>query len=431
MRNFLKVGIILFLAVLTVMPVSAQKDADEQDFVYRRSSLYPILLETDPVFDTPEDADLNTIVMKAYGEAPFPDKYNDHRLADVSFKFNEYITLSADEAKEMANEDGKEKGRKKDQKYMAAAEKFLAEKDVARGMVAKWFNRSEKGGFDMSLIHERGAYNAGTLEVELASGSKRGMAMLKDAGEELIKNSFVVINRMRFVKNEPIARATRDIALIAASKIKQDMLRLAAETAAKVAYEATKDGYSVWTVSYLYQLEWNDEIANNFYMNMWMDDSSIDEERKKLFETTDIFKLNFVGFEKSKSLVLFSVGKSKEMILTQATVRNIDRTYVKLQKSFDVFKTKTPITGTGPLVAPIGMKDGVSKGTKFDVLEMIWDEKEGVTTYKVVGKVKAKEVWDNRFTLGEEDTKANEDGTVKGTVFKGKGEVGMLLRQKK
>jgi hypothetical protein len=429
MRNLLRAGIILLLAFITIMPTFAQDGED--DFIYRRSSLYPILLETDPVFDTPEDKDLNDIVMKAYGEAPFPDKYNDHRLEYVSFKFNDYITLSADEAKELAEDDGKEKGRKKDQKYMAASEKFLADKDVARGMVAKWFNRSEKGGFDMSMIHERGAYNASTLEVELASGSKRGMAMLKDAGEELIKNTFVVDNRMRFVKNEPIARATRDVAYIAANQMKNSIAQAAAKAAADVLYNTTKDGYSVWTVSYLYQLEWNEEIANNFYMNMWMDDSSIDEERKKLFETTDIFKLNFVGFEKSKSLVLFSVGKSKEMILTQATVRNIDRTYVKLQKSFDVFKTKTPIIATDPIIAPIGEKDGVSKGTKFEVLEMIWDEKEGVTTYKVKGKVKAKEVWDNRFTLGEEDTKANEDGTVKGTVFKGKGEVGMLLRQVK
>jgi hypothetical protein len=71
---------------------------------------------------------------------------------------------------------------------------------------------------------------------------------------------------------------------------------------------------------------------------------------------------------------------------------------VKLQKSFDVFKTKTPIIAEDPLLAPVGMKDGVKKGTKFDVVEMIWDEKEGVTTYKTVGKVKAKEVWDNRFT---------------------------------
>ncbi|PLX21241.1 MAG: hypothetical protein C0599_08150, partial [Salinivirgaceae bacterium] len=136
MRNFLKTGIILFLAFVTVMPAFSQDG--ESDFVYRRSSLYPILLETDPVFKDPADADLNTIVMGAYGKAPFPDKYNDHRLEWVSFKFNDYITLSAAEAKELAEDDRKEKGRKKDQKYMQASEKFLADKDVARGMVAKW-----------------------------------------------------------------------------------------------------------------------------------------------------------------------------------------------------------------------------------------------------------------------------------------------------
>jgi hypothetical protein len=200
----------------------------------------------------------------------------------------------------LAKEDGKEKGRKKDQKYMQASEKFLADKDVARGLVAKWFNRQADGTFDMSMIHERGAYNASTLEVELASGSKRGMAMLKDAGEELIKNTFVVVNRMRFVKNEPIARATRDIAYIAANQLKNDLAQQLAKTAADVLYNTTKDGYSVWTVSYLYQLEWNDEIANNFYMNMWMDKNSISEERKKLFRNYRYFQIEFCRLRKIK-----------------------------------------------------------------------------------------------------------------------------------
>ena len=70
-------------------------------------------------------------------------------------------------------------------------------------------------------------------------------------------------------------------------------------------YESTKDGYSVWTISFLFQLEWDDEIANNFYENMWMD-NQIAAKRENTYLTMPIFSTpKFVGYEKSKSLVLF------------------------------------------------------------------------------------------------------------------------------
>jgi hypothetical protein len=43
---------------------------------YRRSSLHLILLES-------EDFPRKETVMKAYHEAPFPDKYNNHSISDV------------------------------------------------------------------------------------------------------------------------------------------------------------------------------------------------------------------------------------------------------------------------------------------------------------------------------------------------------------
>ncbi len=404
--------------------------------VYRRSSLYPILLETDPVFKEEDEAELAKLVMASYAKAPFPDKYNDHRLADVSFRFKDYFSLTPEEAKEAGDEEDEDKGRKKDEKYIAASEKFLKDKSIAKGMVAKWFNRKADGTFDMSLIHERGSYDASAMSVQLASGSIRGMSMLQDAGEELIKNSFVVINRMRFVKNEPIARAVKEIAYIAADQLPSDLTKTLAKTAADVAYNATKDGYSVWTVSYLYQLEWNEDIANNFYENMWMDQTNISEERKNLFETTDIFNLKFIGYEKSKSLVLIGIGRPKEEIIEVATVRNIDRTYVKLQKSFDVFKTKSPIVSTDPITAKIGMKEGVEGGDKFEVLEMVVDPKTGLTKYDVVGQIKAdkKLIWDNRYALSPADIDNPEQAKLSGTAFKGGGKkimAGMLLRQVK
>lgn len=437
MKFFLKTSLVLLLAVAVALPLSAQKNDENPEPVYRRSSLYPVLLETDPVFEEEDAAELHKLVMDSYAKAPFPDKYNDHRLEHVSFRFNDFLNISPEELEELANEndEGDEKnGRKKDEKYIQASNKFLKDKDIARGLIAKWFNRKEDGTFDMSLIHERGSYDASAMSVQLASGSIRGMGMLADAGEELIKNTFVVVNRMRFVKNEPIARAIRDVAYAAATQM-NELAQTIAITAADVLYNSTKDGYSVWTVSYLYQLEWNDDIANDFYMNMWMDSTSIDSARKELFDTTSIFGLNYIGYEKSKSLVLLGLGKSKEEIIQVATIRNIDRTYVKLQKSYDVFKTKTPIVSVDPIVAKIGMKEGVEGGDKFDVLEMVFDVKTSRTHYDKVGQVKVikKQIWDNRYVISLEDTEGGTEENLNGTAFKGgkKIQVGMLLRQVK
>ena len=45
----------------------------------------------------------------------------------------------------------------------------------------------------MSIVHDRGMYNASDDEVKRASGSKIGLAMLKDAGEILINHSYIVV----------------------------------------------------------------------------------------------------------------------------------------------------------------------------------------------------------------------------------------------
>jgi hypothetical protein len=208
------------------------------------------------------------------------------------------------------------------------------------------------------------------------------------------------------------------------------------ELSADAAYNATKDGYSVWTISYLYQLDWNEDVANTFYMDMWMDSTSIDPNIKMRFDTTNLFRMKYVGFAKAKSVILVSIGKENEAIIQQATVRNVDKVYTKLQKEFDVFKTKTPIYAINPIIAKIGMKEGVEPGDKFEVLEMVFDSKAGVTKYEKVGEVKAEKnmIWDNRFDMGVDDGEEPTNKTLTATQFKGgnkKMEPGMLLRQVK
>ncbi len=446
MKN-LKHLVLFALVFSSLIPLRAQKKVEIEDVVYRRSSLHTMMLE-------PGEFLKRDIVVQAYDSAPFPDKYNNHDLG-YSVIDPTKIELTAEQLKGLtieteADKKGTMKLKVDDQAVNAVIQKYFVANDLAKAAVAKWFSRQEDGSFNMSMIHERGSYNASAMEAELAKGSVRGLASLKDAGEELIKNTFVVVNSMTFIENEPYVRAARDIAIAIAQEIDNTIASLSMEAAARVMYAAMKDGYTVWAVSYLYQLDWNEETANDFYENYWVSPGAIDSARVAKFDETNMFKFNYVGFEKAKSRVLVSAGKDEKTIISLATIRNIDRVYVKLQKFYDVFKTKTPIINDDPIEAKIGLKEGVSGGDKFDVMEMVWDKKTETTTYKKVGQVKVdgKYIWDNRFNMGEgtegddivddeevagaKKSKKSKGEPVTATRFKGaKVEKGMLLRQVK
>jgi hypothetical protein len=431
---------LLFFAVIlfwNILPATAQEKSTQEQVTYRRSSLHTILLESGDFLN-------KEMVMNAYNLAPFPDKYDDHKLPGSVIRFEDYAQLTPEEKAALSDtaaavSDDKAKNSKREKLQTQAIDNYFERNKIANQMVAKWFSRDENGAFSMDLIHERGSYDATEMAAQMAQKGIRGLASLKDAGEELISNTFIVVNKMSFVENEPIARAVRDAAYIGASYITNSMVRQMTEIAADVAYKVSKDGYSVWTISYLYQLNWNEEIANEFYTNMWMDSTSIDPNRKMLFDETNLFTMKYVGYEKAKSVILVAIGKETEAIIQQATVRNIDKTYTKLQKGFDVFKTKTPIYSTNPVMAKIGMKEGVEPNDKFEVLEMVFDAKAGVTKYQKVGEVKAEKgmIWDNRFNMGApEAAKTDEEvagnAQIEGTQFKGGGKnimSGMLLRQ--
>jgi hypothetical protein len=76
---------------------------------------------------------------------------------------------------------------------------------LAKAMVAKWFNRDKNGCFNMQLIGERGKYDATEMDLAVAQSSKRGVALLADAGEELIKNTFLIVNDFDYVNKEDLA----------------------------------------------------------------------------------------------------------------------------------------------------------------------------------------------------------------------------------
>ena len=268
---------------------------------YRRSSLHTMIIE---------DAKLPKIdiILKTFNEAPFPDKYNNHTVAEKSFNLANYTV-------EQVVAEG-EKAEKEDKDLSPAINKYFTDNKIANKIIAKWFSRKDNGAFDMSLIEERGLYDASAKDISIASSTARGDAMLADAGEELIPNTFVVVNYSKFVSNEVAALIMKNV-MYAAAASKPGALKVVAEKAADVLYEKTRKGYSVWTTAYLYQINWNDSTSAVFYQNYWMDNSKIDPAKKEAFENSDLFKLELLGFQKASTMIsgLGSNAKDEDMII--------------------------------------------------------------------------------------------------------------------
>lgn len=403
-----------------------------QDIKYKRSSLHMVLIESE-TFPRQE------VVLESWNNYPFPDKYNNHFVPIKAMNPNLYEVTPEDRAAYKGRQEsfaetllrgyleensGGLIGRETEDMPIRI-EKYIKETKLAHQMVAKWFNRDQSGRFNMQLVQERGFYNASDLDAQIAAGQARGLATLGDAGEELINYTFVVFSQLKFVENEPLARALFDKAQIEASNIAIPLLQEKALKVAQNTYERTKEGYSVWTKSWLYKLKWNEEIANTFYTTLWNNPDA--------FEQSDIFSLDYIGRDEATTMVTFSLHekRSEEKVIDIATVRNVDKVFAKLQRAHDIFKPKVPVLTAEPISAKIGMKEGLEGGESFEVLELYQDIATGIQKYRVAGRVVAEKnkVWDNRYNAGEKPIEevAPENQV---TFFSGSKRIqpGMLLR---
>lgn len=378
---------------------------------YRRSSLYTLMV-------TDSTRNFNQIIEETFVKSKIPEKFNNHITKERSVPklFND--TLSKTDYKEAQK---------------VAISEYLSSNDIAKSMVAKWFNRSEAGGFNMDLISERGFYNATDLDVKIAKSTERGTAMLADAGEELIKNTFVVVNNFKYTNKEEVAKKAKGIlsgiSSVASLTGAGEVATAADATSATVG--VVGKGYVIKTDAHLYRLKWTDEVASIFYNDYWTQDGQIDEERVKAFDESDIFELEYIGTQMAWADLQSTsfTQKTDEELITVATIKAADAVIAKLQRAYEVFRTKTPLLSTDPLAAKIGLKEGLEKGDKYEVLEQVLNE-DGKTEYKRVGiiKVEKDQIWDNRFNANED----NPDQTLEYTTFSGKKNKyysGMLIRQ--
>ncbi len=384
--------------------------AQEKEIDYRRSSIYSVLVNhTNQQFASE--------IKEAFLNIPVPDKFNDHNLS--------VRVLEMD--KKLANA-----GSSKENPVIT---EFLSNNNVASRLVGRWFNRDfYTGQCDMELIKERGLYNATEFDKQLAARSARGIAMLQDAGEELIGNTFVLVNDIRYVdKNKGaktaggILKVLGSVATIATGVNVEDLTNTVGDMV------STIKGFKVKINTFLYKLDWSDEDAELFYKEQYS--STPDTTKHARFDAArKNYTLKYVGKVESSGGTTSFMGINEDepiLMVRKACQRAIDENVVDLQRNYEEFRTKTPLVSVEPLTAYIGMKEGVTSNGKFEVLEVIENE-DGTRKYNRVGVIEPIEnlIWDNRFMATEEGAAGASLGFTTFRKVSGKDfSKGMLIRE--
>lgn len=416
--------ILCIVALCGTMVLQAQ-EAEKKTFTpYYRNAL------TNMMVYHPED-EFGYDVYTIFRDLPANDKYDEHdvelhvidnslvtnvRKKASGFHRQTYggsLVLTAEEKK--ANAD--------------ALLELLNDAEIGKRIVARWFNLTgetlQEAHFDINNIVARNDNNASLQEIEQTRQTIEGTALLQDMSDELINHSFVLVSDMTYITAENRASAAKTAVGILGAIFDglsggNSGQRLT-ETVEDIADMFT--GFKVLTHSYLFQLVWNDSISNLFYSRYYTSEPNPDRI-KAFLQDNSSFRLVYLGtesanYEKTKLVDRYT----REELLQMITVRSIDKNVAKLQKRFESFRVKAPITSIeydkkGKVVgyrAQIGQKEGIEDDMKFEVLEA--RVVKGKLEYRRVAVLKPvrNHIWDNRFNALIENDK---DGETQGTLFK-------------
>jgi len=396
------------LAAAIAIPAIAQSAGDsEKENRYRRLSLCNILVR----HDNEKFADE---IEQQFLKIPVSEQYNDHNLSV-----------------RVVNTSDKLKG---DQDITA----FVNRNNMASRLIGRWFNRNMlTGKCDMELVKSRGLYDASAFDHELASRSARGKAMLEDAGEDLIGNTYLLMHEITYVDKAKrskmwgaIGGALMGGLMVAAGGSTDQVNDMMKNTSDII---SSYKGFAVKITTRLYRLVWDEETSTTFYTDYYT--ASDDKAKRDAFEDNrNKFKVEYIGDVVSKGGRTSFLGineEEPELMIRKACQRALDENIADLQKKYEQFRIKAPVVTVSPTItAHIGLKEGVGPDSKFEVLEA--QEKNGKISYKRVAVIKPiqNKIWDNRFMASEEMAYGADFGA---TTFKKEsgGEImpGHLIRQ--
>ena len=197
----MKQTILTLLCACAVIAAQAQGPLS-----YRRNSLAMLLVYH------PED-EFGKNIYEAFDSLPIPDKYDDHNIGWRVIDDSQITGVQRNKSGYYKATYGHQLTAAELKANARRTEDLLNEAEVAKEMVGKWFGLQgtspEDATFNTELIQQRGQYNASDVDVALALQTTRGVATLSDAGEELLGQTFVLVNDITYITAEQEAEAAK------------------------------------------------------------------------------------------------------------------------------------------------------------------------------------------------------------------------------
>lgn len=413
----LKKSLLLILSTLLIAPISAKVTKE-----YQRPSLHLVLMTTSEEASAGTvqvaDAEVLGYLSDAWKDYEFPALYNNFNIPlnrmDVSTAkgsimellamYNSPDALQGMDISALKNIIDMLSGKQYREELKAEVEKVSNE--VAKQLVKKWWSISEDGTVSDSLLFKLACYSATQNQINTAAETAMGaqISLVNELSDVTMANTYVNFTKVDFYENEPIAAFIRNIMMLVASMTPAPA-NLGVSIGADKAYEESKEGYTAFTNTLLYKLEWNETIANEFY-SIWTDANHVDMDKFNNMK----FNLVYVGNTSASATCMMKKedkGQGAKHMVEKTVSKALNRQFADMQRKYEEFRPMVPVLGLdekGGVIADMGTKEGVKVGDKFNLLEPVTNEK-GITKYNYVATLKVVKwnggeafvngVWDN------------------------------------
>lgn len=318
----------------------------------------------------------------AAAKIKFSDKYFNHNLKQLDLPLGQDYKMLTFEKKR------------------AYLREMLTKDGTGRKMVAKWFNRQDSGMMNLDYVHQCGLYNATDQDVKMSVAAKRGDAFLKDAGQNLINKTYVLI----LVPNEV--------------KSKDD---------------GKTRGWDCQYDLFFYQLIFTPDVVANFY-NVWPyddDDAMTKKSKVAAFDTltfkfADVYSKAFQSASTSETLTNNKHPKSLDQLMDELVNSMYESATFILDKSIEDFRVKVKVSKLHPTRAKIGKKEGLKCDQQFFIYQYVWNDKTGKAEPVRKAVVRSNShIVDNRTVATGSSPESQFYQTYGGTI-----QEGMILQQR-
>lgn len=370
---------------------------------YRKSSMYSFMLKHDGQEYCEE-------IVNVFNTIPVQDNFYDINLSKKVFRAG---VLEDSDTTSSANQ-------------KPHIDALLQENAIGRRLVAKWFNQAKDGTFNCNLINTRGYSNVTSEDIfkAMMSVNTHQDELIQNVGEELIGNTYVLVNDISYGDRRS-AREKRMNTAVSLSMV-LSLIPVAGAIAPSIVAGVAGDysGFNVTVTSYLYRLDWSEEIASAFYSAYYTE--TPDVNKKTMFgKEKGLFTLSYLGCQTVHSANANLEGiNDREAQIRLVSTRAIDKAISLLQKAHPEFRVRTPLINTSPIQAHIGLREDVMFDSRYEVLE-VSEKADGSVAYKRVAVIKPKKgkIWDNRYMAEFEEQKgeclhATEFELVSGNISK-------------